>query len=164
MLSNSFKSFKQLGNTMFEACVKNEITTLLCSESYLMVIMSTKAPLALKFFIPTKMGPNHETLSYGLLNHSSPSHLCRLLSCNMTWTDQGQWNHTSCTQLSLHLVRVWLRAMRTSVHRNKSFSRKRKEPAKGYKRKKKRWEAKTTLSSTAEFLQLTTRHYFVEIL
>ena len=86
------------------------------------------------------MGPNHETLSYGLLNHSSPSHLCRLLSCNMTWTDQGQWNHTSCTQLSLHLVRVWLRAMRTSVHRNKSFSRKRKEPAKGYKRKKRKGE------------------------
>ena len=36
---------------MFEACVKNEITTLLCSESYLMVIMSTKAPFALKFFL-----------------------------------------------------------------------------------------------------------------
>lgn len=83
------------------------------------------------------MGPNHETLSYELLNHSSPSHLCRLLSCSMTWTDQGQWNHTSCTQLSLHLVRVWLRAMRTSVHRNKSFSPKRKEPAKCYNRKKK---------------------------
>lgn len=153
MLSNSFKSFKQLGNTMFEACVKNEITTLLCSESYLMVIMSTKAPFALKFFIPTKMGPNHETLSYELLNHSSLSHLCRLLSCNMTWTDQGQWNHTSCTQLSLHLVRVWLRAMRTSVHRNKSFPSKRKEPAKGYKPKKKaRNEDK--ISCTAGFFQL----------
>ena len=76
-------------------------------------------------------------MSYELSNHSSPSHLFRLLSCNMTWTDQGQWNHTSCTQLSLHLVRVWLRAMRTSEHRNKSFSPKRKELAKGYKRKKK---------------------------
>ena len=42
---------------MFEACVKNEITTLLCSESYLMVIMSTKAPFALiEVFYPNEDG------------------------------------------------------------------------------------------------------------
>ena len=36
---------------MFEACVKNEITTLLCTESYLTVIMSSEAPFVLKFFL-----------------------------------------------------------------------------------------------------------------